>query len=427
MSKHYAIFGAGLSAQAACRLAQAKGLSVVLIDEAGEGDQATFEASDLERFECFVFSPGFAAEHPWRILAEASSSPCMSEIAFAARYWDGRVIGVTGTNGKSTLTGLIAKALSFSGHVTLAAGNIGYPFSEAVLSESNQEGAYAVLEISSFQAELADGMELDALLWTNFAEDHLDRYHSMARYFKAKAKLFDCLKPNAICVVGPQVAEWMANQRKVFDDCSIAHEVVDLVLQLDADSVFQRFPYSKNFSLAAELWCLMDLPTAALIEAANAFVLPPHRLDVVAVCGSVRFWNDSKATNFHATLAAIRSIDRPIVWIGGGRAKGGDIEAFAQQVGPQVNMAVLYGEVAEHLAKALKGSLGSVHVYECFDHAIAAAAEFAAKVPHANVLLSPGFASYDQFDSFDARGKNFNDIVLSLKNARKPSYCYSIE
>ena len=427
MSKHYAIFGAGLSAQAACRLAQANGLGVVLIDEAGEGDQATFEASDLERFECFVFSPGFAAEHPWRILAEASSSPCMSEIAFAARYWDGRVIGVTGTNGKSTLTGLIAKALSFSGHVTLTAGNIGYPFSEAVLSESNQEGAYAVLEISSFQAELADGMELDALLWTNFAEDHLDRYHSMARYFKAKAKLFDCLKPNAICVVGPQVAKWMANQRKVFDGCSIAHEVADLVLQLDADSVFQRFPYSKNFSLAAELWCLMDLPPAALIEAANAFVLPPHRLNVVAECGSVRFWNDSKATNFHATLAAIRSIDRPIVWIGGGRAKGGDIEAFAQQVGPQVNMAVLYGEVAERLAKALKGSLGSVHVYECFDHAIAAAAEFAAKVPHANVLLSPGFASYDQFDSFDARGKNFNDIVLSLKNARKPSYCYSIE
>ena len=84
MSKHYAIFGAGLSAQAACRLARAKGLSVVLIDEAGEGDRASFEASDLSRFECFVFSPGFAAEHPWRILAEASGSPCLSEIAFAA-------------------------------------------------------------------------------------------------------------------------------------------------------------------------------------------------------------------------------------------------------------------------------------------------------------------------------------------------------
>ena len=424
MSKHYAIFGAGLSAQAACRLARAKGLSVVLIDEAGEGDQATFEASDLERFECFIFSPGFAAEHPWRILAEASGSPCLSEIAFAARYWDGKVIGVTGTNGKSTLTALIDKALSISGHVSVAAGNIGYPFSDAVLSEANQSDAYAVLEISSFQAELADGLLLDGFLWTNFAEDHLDRYDSMSRYFRAKARLFNCLKRDGLCVIGSQVAHWMASQRKAFDGYTIAYEVADLVHQLDADSVFQRFPYSENFSLAAELWSLMDLPSGALIEAANSLSLLPHRLNLVAKCGSVRFWNDSKATNFHATLAALRSIDRPIVWIGGGRVKGGDVEAFAQQAGPQVDMAVLYGEVAERLAKALKGSLGSVHVYECFDHAIAAAAELAAKIPHANVLLSPGFASYDQFDSFDARGKSFNDSVLSLKNARKPSYCH---
>jgi UDP-N-acetylmuramoylalanine--D-glutamate ligase len=396
-------------------------LSVVLIDEAGEGDQATFESSDLERFECFVFSPGFAAEHPWRILAEASGSPCLSEIAFAARYWDGKVIGVTGTNGKSTLTALIDKALSISGHVSVAAGNIGYPFSDAVLSEANQSDAYAVLEISSFQAELLDGLLLDGLLWTNFAEDHLDRYGSMSRYFRAKASMFNCLKRNGLCVIGSQVAHWMASQRKAFDGYTIAQELADLVHQLAADSVFQRFPYSENFSLAAELWRLMDQPSGALIEAANSLALLPYRLDLVAKCGSVRFWNDSKATNFHATLAALRSLDRPIVWIGGGRAKGGDVEAFAQQAGGQVDTAVLYGEVAERLAKALKGSLESVHVYECFDHAIAAASELAAKIPHANVLLSPGFSSYDQFDSFDARGKNFNDTVLSLKNAHKPS------
>jgi UDP-N-acetylmuramoylalanine--D-glutamate ligase len=345
----------------------------------------------------------------------------LSEIAFAARYWDGKVIGVTGTNGKSTLTALIDKALSISGHVSVAAGNIGYPFSDAVLSEANQSDAYAVLEISSFQAELLDGLLLDGLLWTNFAEDHLDRYGSMSRYFRAKASMFNCLKRNGLCVIGSQVAHWMASQRKAFDGYTIAQELADLVHQLAADSVFQRFPYSENFSLAAELWRLMDQPSGALIEAANSLALLPHRLNLVAKCGSVRFWNDSKATNFHATLAALRSLDRPIVWIGGGRAKGGDVEAFAQQAGGQVDTAVLYGEVAERLAKALKGSLESVHVYECFDHAIAAASELAAKIPHANVLLSPGFSSYDQFDSFDARGKNFNDTVLSLKNAHKPS------
>ena len=357
MSKKFAIFGAGLSAQAARRLAEAKGLSVVLIDEAGEGDQATFEASDLERFQCFVFSPGFAAEHPWRILAEGSSNPCLTEIAFAARYWEGKIIGVTGTNGKSTLTALLDNALSLSGHVSLAAGNIGYPFSDAVLSEANQSEAYVVLEISSFQAELADDLQLDGLLWTNFAEDHLDRYGSMPCYFQAKARLFNCLKCDGICVLGPQVADWMANQRRAFEGYSIAHEATELALQLDADSVFQRFPYSKNFSLAVELWRLMNLPPAVLIEAANAFLLPPHRLKVVAECEGTRFWNDSKATNFHATLGALGSIERPIVWIGGGRAKGGDIEAFAHQVGTRIDIAILYGEVAERLAKALKSTL----------------------------------------------------------------------
>ena len=423
MSKYYAIFGAGLSAQAACRLARDKGLSVVLIDEAGEGDQATFEASDLERFECFVFSPGFAAEHPWRTLAEASGNPCLSEIAFAARYWEGKVIGVTGTNGKSTLTALLDKALSISGEVSIATGNIGYPFSDAVLSDANQSDAYAILEISSFQAELPDGLLLDGLLWTNFAEDHLDRYGSMSLYFRAKARLLNCLRRDGLCVLGSQVTDWMANQRKAFDGdgSCIAHKFADLVLQLDTDSVFQRFPYSENFSLAAELWCLMGKPSSELVEAANAFTLLPHRLSVVAERESVRFWNDSKATNFHATLAALRSIDRPIVWIGGGRAKGGDLEAFAQQVGPQVDIAVLYGEVAERLAQALRGSLRSVHIYECFDDAVVAAAELAAKIPDTNVLLSPGFSSYDQFNSYDARGKNFNDTVLSLKNARKPN------
>ena len=420
MSKQYAIFGAGLSAQAARRLAEAKGLSVVLIDEAGEGDEATFEASDLERIQCSDVSPGVAAEHPGRILAKGSTKPCLSEIAFAARYWEGRIIGVTGTNGKSTITALLDNALSLSGHVSLAAGNIGYPFSDAVISEANQSEAYVVLEISSFQAELTDGLQLDGLLWANFAEDHLDRYGSMPRYFGAKARLFNCLKRDGLCVIGSQVAEWMANQRKAFDGCSIAHEVADLVLQLDADSVFQRFPYSKNFSLAVELWRLMNQPPAALIEAANAFVLPPHRLDVVAECGSVRFWNDSKATNFHATIGALRSIDRPIVWIGGGRAKGGDIEAFAQQVASRIDIAILYGEVAERLAKALKSFLEPVHIHKRLDHAITAAAELAAKIPQANVLFSPGFASYDQFDSFAARGKSFNDMVLSLKNAHKP-------
>lgn len=419
MSKPYAIFGAGLSALAARRLAQAKGTEVILIDEGGKGDRASFAEGDASDFAGLVFSPGFAAEHPWRVLAEVSGLPCLSEIAFAAQYWKGRVLGITGTNGKSTLTALLDKALRHSGHTSVAAGNIGYPFSDAVLSGSNHADAFAVVEISSFQAELVEGLQLDALLWTNFAEDHLDRYGSMGQYFAAKASLFNCLKNDGICVVGPQVAHWMASMRKQFDACTIAYEDLSLISKLSPDSVFQRYPYSENFSLAAELWWLLGKESAPLIEAANSFTLAPHRLTVVAEIGGVCYWNDSKATNFHATLAALESVDRPIVWIGGGRGKGGDIEAFAKEVGQRVDAAVLYGEVADRLAQAFDGSVHSVQVYPRFGDALRAAVELASSMTGASVLLSPGFSSLDQFVSYEERGKSFTDTVLSLKNRSK--------
>jgi UDP-N-acetylmuramoylalanine--D-glutamate ligase len=418
MSKPYAIFGAGLSARAACRLAESKGIEVVVIDEAGLGDQRTFDRSDLLRFDCFVFSPGFSLDHPWRVLAEEADVPCVGELAFAASFWTGAIIGVTGTNGKTTLTNLLNRALSLAGHDCVAAGNIGYPFSDAVLSEVNHPGAFVVLEISSFQAELPEGLELDALLWTNFAEDHLDRYDSMVSYFKAKARLFDCLKMDGICVVGPQVAAWIEGHNPGFDACSVAGEDVDVSPRLDARSVFHRFPYSEDFSLAVEFWWLSGYSSEVLIEVGNAFQLAPHRLDVVAERDGVKFWDDSKATNFHATLAALESVGRPVIWIGGGREKGGDVEAFAREVAGLVDVAVLYGEVAGRLAAALDGHLSLVHEYARFEDAVGAAAELATGWSEVNVLLSPGFASFDQFNSYGARGKSFIDTVLSLKRSR---------
>ncbi|HBR93008.1 MAG TPA: UDP-N-acetylmuramoylalanine--D-glutamate ligase, partial [Opitutae bacterium] len=147
----------------------------------------------------------------------------------------------------------------------------------------------------------------------------------------------------------------------------------------------------------------------------------PHRLARVADSEGVCYWDDSKATNFHATLAALESVGPPVVWIGGGRAKGGDIEAFAREVSDYVNAAVLYGEVAPRLAAALEGLLDSVQVFSCFADAVYAAAELAKSMTDANVLLSPGFSSFDQFGSYAERGKSFTDLVLSLKNTSNAS------
>lgn len=421
MKQTIAIFGAGQSGQAARRLAHSLGQATVLYDEGGQGDAADFPAADRERFDAFVFSPGFAAEHPWRRAAVETGRPCLSELAFAAAHWRGPLVGITGTNGKTTLTQLLAGALAAldgqpgSECSSVAAGNIGYPLADAVLSAANRESTVAVLEISSFQAELSQSLRLDGLLWTNFAEDHLDRYPTMEAYFEAKAQLFDCLKPGAHCFVGPQVISWIEQGRRAGQAYIRAEADAELLNQLPADSAFRRAPNRENFSLAAAWWRQRELPTEVLVRVARDFRPAPHRLEVVAGFGGVRFWDDSKATNFHAALAAIESVGRPLVWIGGGRAKGGDVAAFARAVAARVDVAVLYGEAASAMAEAMCGGGVPVLRHDRFADAVQTAASSAAFLEGANVLLSPGFASFDQFRSYSERGKSFRELILGLK------------
>ncbi|WP_269523748.1 UDP-N-acetylmuramoyl-L-alanine--D-glutamate ligase [Coraliomargarita parva] len=418
MAERIAVFGAGVSGCAAAALAKEQGADVRIYDEQGRGDAARVDASELSGFDLLVFSPGFSGRHPWRILAEASGKPIYGELGYAARYWKGQQIGVTGTNGKTTLTRLLASAFENCGHTTVAVGNIGVPLSEVVLSDLNQPESIAVCEISSFQAEMPEGLSLDGLLWTNFAEDHLDRYATMEEYFNAKSRLFGTLKEDAICVVGEAVANWIELYCRHFNACAIAYGDPVLYEQLDADSPFRRHPYSENFALAAEFWWLIGQKTECLIKTANAFVLSEHRLSVVAEWGGVRFWNDSKATNFHATLAAIHARrGHRIVWVGGGQSKGGDLQYFAKSVAGQVDQIFLYGEVAGAMAAALGAQSTPVEVHPLCEDAIRAACAAALANPPAEVVFSPGFASFDQFSSYSERGKCFVSIVLGLKQS----------
>jgi len=416
-----AVFGAGISGRAAAELARSGGDEVVVFDERGGVGRDRFEEADLASFDRFVFSPGFAARHPWRALVEQSGRPCFGELGYAASQWRGRLYGITGTNGKTTLTGLLAKALGRLGVDAVAAGNIGEPFSAFVRHPANHEGGVAVCEISSFQAELPEGIALDGLVWTNFAEDHLDRYASMAEYFRAKARLFPCLKPDAVCVVGPQVTDWLNLFEPDSNACSVAYADPALIEGLAPDSPFRRFPQSENFSLAAEFWWLLGYASAPLIESANEYRLAPHRLDVAAEWGGVRYWNDSKATNFHAVRAALDAVERPIYWIGGGQSKGGDLEAFAAEVAGSIDAAFVYGEVGERLGECLRRHMDRVAFHPRCEDAIEAASEAARRSGGGNVLFSPGFSSFDQFSSYSERGKCFIHKVLCLKDsARRP-------
>ncbi len=417
--KRVAIFGAGVSGQAARRLVLSLGLEPCLFDEGGRGDTADFSAASLSGFDVFVFSPGFAIAHPWRVLAQRSGRPCYSELGFAAIHWRGRLLGVTGTNGKTTITSLLSNALNAAGQVAVGAGNIGTPLSDCVLGDGNHAEATAVCEISSFQAELPDGLQLDGLIWSNFAEDHLDRYDSMAEYFASKTQLLSCLRPGAPSVLGVDVITFDPEVSGI-SRAIVVDEDSDLIDRLAPDSPFSTSPQSANFALAVALWRALDQPVESLIDSANAFQLAAHRLSPVDSWGGVTFWNDSKATNFHAVLAAIDGLDGRVYWIGGGSGKGGDFDAFARSIAPKVEAVFLYGEVAESLAESF------MPVHSCVEIRadLAAAVEVATRAALANspsvVLLSPGFASFDQFSGYAARGKSFISTVFSLKDAHRP-------
>ncbi len=426
--RRIAVFGAGVSGQAAVKLIEALGAEAVCFDEQGQ----CFSSDACARFDAFIFSPGFAAEHPWRVDCVNSGKPCFSELGFAAQFWSGKLLGVTGTNGKTTVTSLLCNALNRAGRSAVTAGNIGTPLSERVL-HSNAE--WVVCEISSFQAELPQGLELDGLLWTNFAEDHLDRYESMADYFAAKARLLDCLGLVTPVVLGESVYEWAERTDSCrgvacrFDKLKApslsrgdARRLNSNFTQAGSasraptDSPFSLPPQSENFQLAAALWSALELPESALVEAANSFQLAPHRLAKVAEWSGVSFWDDSKATNFHAALAAVDAMDPPVFWIGGGSGKGGDLDAFARSLGQNIAAAFVYGEVAGELAAALEKHLPRVQVHSRFEDAVRAAFAAALAESPATVLLSPGFASFDQFRSYAERGESFISAVLSLKD-----------
>lgn len=405
--RRVAVFGAGVSGRAVVRLCEFLGLKADLYDEAGQGAAIAFSSSELERSDAFIFSPGFAANHPWRALVEGSGKLCFSEIGFAAWLWQGRIIGVTGTNGKTTVTELLADALENAGHRAVAAGNIGRPLSEVCLDYLGDENVWAVCEISSFQAELPLGIELDGFVWTNFSEDHLDRYGSMDVYVAAKARLLQCLKPGAPVVMGHSVPH----------PKGIRPEGLAWANALDSRSPFTRLPLLKNYNLAAELWSQIGLPEAPLVDAGNHFHLAPHRMALVAAYGGVSFWNDSKATNFHAARAAIAGMGKPVYWIGGGSSKGGDVDRFAAEISKMATASFVYGEVGESLAAEMRAHSAQAEYHADFVDAVRAAAAAALKAGSGAVLMSPGFASFDQFSSYAQRGECFISTVLSLKQA----------
>ncbi len=452
-----AVLGLGRSGIAAARALLAGGAEPLLWDDSAEA-RARAEAeglavADLTRdaawagLSLFVTSPGiphlYPAPHPLIARAYAAGVPVDNDIglffrSFATSEWDGfdqspRVIAVTGSNGKSTTTALIHHILGEDGRPSQMAGNIGRG---ALDLDPPEDGGFAVLELSSYQTELARALTPDIAVLTNLSPDHLDRHGGRGGYFAAKARLFTQGGPDrAVIGVDEEEGRYLAGQmgQGPGDDRVIR---ISAGQKLDGFgwSVFARkgflTEWRKGRQIASvDLRGLGGLPGAhnhqnacaayaaargvgigpKEIEAALAsFTGLPHRSQMIAEAGGVRFVNDSKATNADSAAKALQAFDR-IRWIAGGLGKDGGIAALAPHLG-SVAKAYLIG----HSARDFALQLGPVpyEICETMDRAVARAAAEAR--PGDTVLLAPAAASFDQYPDFEKRGEDFTARVLAL-------------
>ncbi len=410
--KPVAIFGAGVSGLSAQKLLEKIGLRTVIY---AENLGLKFGKIEAQNHSLVVYSPAFRPDHEWIKIAESSAIECICESDLSALLWSGKIIAITGTNGKTTLTNFITHALNKSGIEAIAVGNIGVPLSEVCAQKQYNKDCYAICELSSFQTSKLKYLKPDALIWTNFDSDHLDWHRDLLEYFSAKLNLVRALKSD-IFVAGSAVKEYaekfgitLPNYTKIFDEFNVP----------TAPEPFASKIQSKNFEAAKILWNLLGLNENNLIEACKTFALPKFRFSQPATVDNVRFFNDSKATNAHAAIAAINELanSKKLIWLGGGKDKLCDLSPLVECVAKNCASAVLIGQTAEKLRLLLAEKNVPTYIAKTMNEAVEKCFELAGS--DADVVFSPAFSSFGMFAGYAERGKSFDNAVLCLKNLKK--------
>ena len=405
------ILGSGLSGQAVAGLLKRLGVEYNIYSE-GVADQS-FNLGIAAKHQLVVYSPGFSQDHDWLKIAKTQRCVCLGELDFASIFWKGEIIAITGTNGKTTLTTFLTAAFNGNNMPAISAGNIGVPLS-SICHVPEHDGKIAVCEVSSFQSEDLHYFKPSAVLWTNFAEDHLIRHKTIKEYFRAKWNL---VHSAGTVYIGDSVRDFALKY-----GYDLPKKVKTVFLQendLPSKGVLTRYPFSENYSFAATYWKNRGASMSTMEEIAQEFELPPHRLQWVDQVDGINYWNDSKATNFLATESALKSFEKKVIWIGGGQSKGGDIELFANNIAPYIRIAILIGDTACYLKKLLCDKDVECLVFWNMKSAVRYAQEHCGSGD--NVLLSPGFSSFDWYVNYADRGKVYESEVLGLKNDYNPS------
>jgi UDP-N-acetylmuramoylalanine--D-glutamate ligase len=420
--KRYAVLGLARSGLATVRALAAAGAHVVAWDgnpearEAADGIDGVIvhdpAALNLEGAAGLVVSPGVPLNtHPLVAHARAAGVPIIGDIELFAGARPGlpphKVVGITGTNGKSTTTALVTHILKTAGVPALMGGNIGLP----ILShEALPDGGVYVLELSSYQIDLTQSLDCDVAVLLNITPDHLDRYDGFAGYAASKARLFamQSAEHDAVIGIGDTASAQIA--RSLSARAEHLTKIAPGVCMDQSRWPSLKGPHNAQNALAAIAVCqALGVSEADIDRGLESFTGLPHRMEKVGEVDGVVFVDDSKATNPESTAPALAAFDR-VHWIVGGRAKGDDLDACAPHFGHVVR-AYAIGEAGPIFARVLEGRV-SVEQSGTLDVAVASAARQARAGD--TVLLSPAAASFDQFRDYEHRGEAFRDAVRGL-------------
>jgi UDP-N-acetylmuramoylalanine--D-glutamate ligase len=392
--------------------------------ELGGHHESTYLAQDL-----IVPSPGVPADDRFLTVARSKRITVWSEIELAYRFLEGELIGITGSNGKTTTTTLLHHILSAAGYRAILAGNVGTPLISCV-EQMNAE-TVSVVELSSFQLEWIEKFRPDIGVFLNLTPDHLDRHKTIEAYAAAKARIFekqteldaavlnaDDAPTMALTPKKPQTF-WFSRKKRVLQgaclrgqDIIVAHDGKEEFVMKCAEIPLPGAHNLENVLAAVTAARLAEVDSATIRMAVKSFTGVEHRLEFTAEIRGVRYYNDSKATNVDATLKALDAFPGRILVILGGKDKGSDYTVLRKPLCEKAILALLIGTASDKIEKQIAGSVAIERA-----GTVERAVEIASLAAHAGdiVLLAPACASFDQFENYEHRGRVFKDLVRALE------------
>src|SRR5579859_671809 len=384
----------------------------------------------LDGQDLVIPSPGVPADSAILKAACAHNIPVWSEIELADRFLNGRLVGITGSNGKTTTTSLIEHILKNSGFSTLLAGNIGTPLIDVV--EQTTDQTITVAELSSFQLELIETFRSNISVFLNLTPDHLDRHGSLEAYAAAKARIFEKQTAADFAILNaddPASTPYAPTKPKVFwfsrkqrvahgaflrgEEILFRHHGEEEIILKQSEIPLPGAHNLENVLAAVAAARLAGTRPHEIQKAVRSFKGVEHRLEFVAELNGVRYYNDSKATNVDATLKALDAFPGRILVILGGKDKGSDYTVLQTPLHEKAILALLIGAAAQKIESQITGSV-AVERAVTLERAVEIASRTAR--PGDIVLLAPACASFDQFENYEHRGRVFKQLVHALEN-----------